>query len=181
MCLRRRLSASEKSLDDIKRYRDQKNRDARCGDHSADDGRAKHAPGDGAGAAGKPKRQTSEDKCERSHEDRSQAQTRALKRGVDEWFAFFVFVLGEFDDKDRVFSGQSDEHDETDLRVDVVLHPAQPKRRERAEHRDRRAEQHTEWQRPAFVQRSQDQENENKRHSEHHSGRYALLRLFLLK
>ena len=80
-----------------------------------------------------------EDERERSHQDRAQAQSRAFERGVEQRFAFFVFVLGEFDDQNRIFRGQTDEHDQTDLRVNVVFHSAQPEREERAEHRDRRA------------------------------------------
>mgnify|MGYP003693543213 CR=1 FL=1 len=35
-------------------------------------------------------------------------ETRAFECGVEERFAFFVFVLGEFDDKDRVLRRQAD-------------------------------------------------------------------------
>ena len=53
---------------------------------------------------------------------------------------FSYSSLGEFNNQDGVLCGQSDEHDQSDLRVDIVFHPAQPKREERAEHRDRRTE-----------------------------------------
>ena len=76
-------------------------------------------------------------KCKGSHQDRTKTQTRAFQRRVEQRFALFVFVLGEFDDEDRVLRGQSDQHDQTDLRVNIIFHPAQPKRKERAEHRDR--------------------------------------------
>ena len=32
-----------------------------------------------------------------------------------------VFVLGELDDQDGVLGGQADQHDQADLRVDIVL------------------------------------------------------------
>ena len=67
------------------------------------------------------------------------------------------------------------------MRVDVVLHTAQPKRRERAEHRDRGSEQHAKRQRPALVKGGEDQEHENERYSEHDSWGYALLRFLFLK
>src|SRR5207249_5385028 len=70
---------------------------------------------------------------------------------------------------------------ETDLRVNIVLHSAQPERSKRAEHCDRCSEQHTEWQRPAFIKCSEDQEYENERHSEHDSRGYTLLRFLFLK
>ena len=52
---------------------------------------------------------------------------------------------------------------------------------ERAEHRDRCSKQHAEWQRPAFVKRSENQEHEQERHSKHDSRRHALLRFLFLK
>ena len=54
-------------------------------------------------------------------------------------FAFFVFGLGEFDNQNGIFRGEADEHDQTDLRVDVIFHTAQHRVEESAEHRDRRA------------------------------------------
>jgi len=50
------------------------------------------------------------DERKRRHQDGAQSQARAFERGVDKRFAFFVFVLCEFDDQDRVFGGQTDEH-----------------------------------------------------------------------
>src|SRR2546430_4111018 len=96
-----------------------------------------YAPSDSSRTAGKPKRQTSKDERKRSHQDGSQAQARAFERGVEQRFAFFVFVLGKLNNKDRVLRSQTDEHDQTDLGVDVVLHATPPERRERAEHGDR--------------------------------------------
>ena len=34
---------------------------------------------------------------------------------------FVLFLLGEFDDQDRVFAREADEHDQADLREDVVV------------------------------------------------------------
>src|SRR6266513_5164182 len=119
---RRDFSTGEQSLDHVKSYRDKKNGDARCGDHSTDDRGAKHTSRDGAGSGGKPKRQKAEDERKRSHQDRAKTEARAFEGSVEERFAFLVFVLGKFDDKDRVLRGQADEHDQTDLRVNIVLH-----------------------------------------------------------
>src|SRR5512141_1614062 len=77
------FSTCEQSLDHVKSYRDKKNGDARCRDHATDHGRAEHATGNGAGAAGEPKRQTAEDESERRHENRAKAQSRAFERGVE--------------------------------------------------------------------------------------------------
>src|SRR6266496_3672009 len=94
------FSTGEQSLDHVKSYRDKKNGDARGGDHPADNGRSKHLTCDGAGAAGKPKRQKAEDERKRSHQDRAKTEARAFEGSVEERFAFLVFVLGKFDDKD---------------------------------------------------------------------------------
>src|SRR5437879_758639 len=51
-----------------------------------------------------------------------------------------------------------------------------------ADDREGRAEKNAEWQRTAFVKRSENEENENERHSEHDGGRDALLGfLFLIR
>ena len=55
-------------------------------------------------------------------------------------------LLGELDDQDRVLRRQADQHDQADLAVDVVGEAARPLRAERAEHRERHAEQHDERQ-----------------------------------
>ena len=101
---RRYFSTGEQSLDHIKRHRDKEDRDSRGGDHSADDGRAEHATGDGARAAGKPKRQKPEDESKGSHQDRAKTQASAFKRSIEERFALLVFILREFNDQNRIFS-----------------------------------------------------------------------------
>src|ERR1043166_2783146 len=53
-CLRRRSSTGKEALDDVKRYRDQENRDRRSGEHSADDRGTQNAASDGAGAIREP-------------------------------------------------------------------------------------------------------------------------------
>ena len=87
----------------------------------------------------RPERDAAEDEGEGGHDDRPQTQARAFERGFHEWLAAFVFELGELDDQDGVLRRETDEHDEADLRVDVVLHSPRPKRGERAEDGDRRA------------------------------------------
>ncbi len=104
-----------------------------------------------------------------------------------------ILALREFDDQNGVLGRQTDQHHESDLRVDIVLdlhhegredhaqHGAsQPQQSERAEHRDRRAQQYAERQRPAFIERRQDQEDEQKRHAEDDPRWNALARLLFL-
>src|SRR5205085_1976450 len=58
------FSTGEQSLNHVERHWNEKNRDARSGNHSANHGRAEHATRDSAGAAGEPKRQASENEGE---------------------------------------------------------------------------------------------------------------------
>ena len=61
-------------------------------------------------------------------------------------------LLGELDDEDRVLGGETDEHDEADLHVDVVDQGrAMATRRERAEDGHGNGEQDDERQREALV------------------------------
>ena len=69
-------------------------------------------------------------------------------------------LLGELDDQDRVLRRQADQHDQPDLAEHVVREPAQQLRAQRAEHRQRHAQQNDERQHPALVLRRQHQIHE---------------------
>ena len=58
-----------------------------------------------------------------SHEDRPQPEFRARQGRLYNRLPLVVFHLGELDDENRVFRRQSDEHDQPDLDIDVVLVP----------------------------------------------------------
>ena len=92
-----------------------------------------------------------------------------------------VFLACELDDQDGVLGGQSDEHDQSDLRVDVVLQATRGERQKAAKDRDRRAEQDAEGQRPALILRSQNKEDEEQRDAKDGGGRDALRGLLLLE
>ena len=80
-----------------------------------------------------------EDEGERGHQDRPQPQPRRLDRRLDAVAALVLELLGELDDQDRVLGRQPDQHDEADLREDVVVLPAQDDaddRREQAHRHD---------------------------------------------
>ena len=68
-------------------------------------------------------------KAKRRHQDRPQAQARRLDRGVEAVAAAVLELLGEFDDQNGVLGRKADQHDEADLREDVVVLPAQHARR----------------------------------------------------
>ena len=73
----------------------------------------------------KTERQHAEDEGERGHQDGPEAELRGFDGGVDDDRPCFAKLLGELDDQDGVLGGQADEHDETDLAVDVVGEAAQ--------------------------------------------------------
>src|SRR5207244_4817004 len=72
-------------------------------------------------------------------------------------------------------------HHQADLGIDVVYHLPSEQRRKRAEDRDGRAQQHTERQRPAFIERGENQEDEQQRKTEDGGGRHTFPGLFFLE
>src|SRR6267154_1816383 len=103
--------------------------------------------------------------CERRHQNRSQTKPGAFERRIRQRLSFLVLALGKLDDQNRVLRCQADEHDQSDLRVDIVLdldqvgrqenaqeYAAQPKDSKGSEDRHGGAQQHAERQRPAFIE-----------------------------
>ena len=66
-----------------------------------------------------------EDEGERRHQDRAQPQPRGFDRGRAAIASPVLELLGELDDQDRVLRREPDQHDEADLREDIVVLPAQ--------------------------------------------------------
>ena len=87
-------------------------------------------------------------------------------------------LLGKFNDQDGVFAGQADEHDQTDLAVDVVLQSAQGLRTDGAEYRDGHGEQHDEGQHKTFVLRGEGQVDDQKAQAEKNCSFAAGLQFF---
>ena len=69
-------------------------------------------------------------------------------------------VARELDDQDGVLRGKSDQHDETDLRVDVEIELAQVQAGKCTEDGDRHGEKHGKGQAPAFIERRQNQKDD---------------------
>ena len=138
-------------------------------------------PGDGAGPAGDGQRHAAENEGEGGHKDRPEAQFGPFQGRFHQRFAFLVFHLGEFDDEDGVLGRQTDEHDQTDLGVDVVLERLEQQAGKGPGHGDRGAEKDRERQRPAFILGRQDQEDAEEREGEDRHRRNPLLGLLLLE
>ena len=91
--------------------------------------------------------------------------------GLEPIAALLVQLLGEFDDQDRVLGGKADQHDESHLRENVVLLPAQQHADDRRHQAHRNDQDDGERQREAFELRRQHEEHEHHReHKGEHGG-----------
>ena len=68
-------------------------------------------------------RHDAEDERERGHQDRPQAQPAGFDGGRHACPALVLELARELDDQDGVLGRQADEHDEADLRQDVMSCP----------------------------------------------------------
>src|ERR1700675_2682377 len=181
-CARRRDSCEHggaarftqgESLDHIKNGGNEEDAEGAGREHATDHGGAHNLARDGTRTRSGPEGHAAENECKRSHKNGAQTQAGAFQSCVDERLALLVFVLGKFDDENGVFGGETDEHDETDLRVDIAFdlhHVArkksgeqdspEPENEEGAENCDRSTQQNAEGQRPAFIERGENQKNE---------------------
>src|SRR5512144_1729553 len=172
------LAAVGELLHNVESHRYQEDGDDRSCGHAADHGGPHHLPGDSARTRSDRQGHASEDKGERSHENRPQAQSCTLKGSVCYWFAFFVLHLRELDNEDGVLRRKTNKHDKADLGVEVHLHMTHEESEKCSEDRDGRAEQNAERQGPALVLGCQD--DEEQRQPEDNRRGDALSRLLLL-
>src|SRR5580700_4698755 len=100
------------ALDHIENRRDEEDTEGAGCEHAADYGGAHNLARDGTRAGSGPQRDAAEDEGKGGHEDRAQTQAGAFESSIYERFALLIFVLCEFDDKNRVLGSETDEHDE---------------------------------------------------------------------
>jgi len=113
------------------------------------------------GAFAENKRKHTKDEGKRGHQDRTQSKTARFDCGGETIFLVAILdLLREFDDQDRVFASEPNQHDKTDLGENVVLHRAQPDTVDRAEQTHRDDQNDGERQRPTFVKRREQEKNE---------------------
>ncbi len=121
MRYRRLAPACQTPADHVERGRQQQSEE-RDADHPREDGRAQRLARLRAGAAGDDQRRDAENEGKRRHQNRSQALLCGVGRCLESIEAEMIFrLLREFDDQDGVLTREPDEHDQTDLREDVVV------------------------------------------------------------
>src|SRR5712664_3579501 len=153
----RATAAVRQTLNQDEQYRNNEYGNAGGGNHATDYGCAHNLPCHRSRAGRCPERHAAENERKGSHQNRTQTKSCPFERSINEGFSLFVFLLGELNDKNRVLCGQTNEHHQPDLRVDIVLDlhhvsriedtehgPPQPQHSKGAKYRDRRAKQHAE-------------------------------------
>ena len=100
---------------------------------------------------GSYERDQASDEGERSHQDGAQAHPSALDGGLAHRSALMVTLNGELDDEHSVLAQEAHQHDQTDLRVDVVGEAHLAQLQERAQDPRGQREQHREWQHETLV------------------------------
>ena len=84
--------------------------------HADDDYRTENASRLCAGARCDPQRRRPANEGKRGHQDWTQAQTSALERSFNQLATFLEFRFGKLDNQDRILRGQTNEHDQSNLR-----------------------------------------------------------------
>src|SRR5882762_9322133 len=154
------------SFNNVEQCRDNKNRDSAGSRYSPDDCRAHHLARHSARTRCGPKWHAAQEERQGGHQNRAQAQLGAFQSGFDERLALFLMLqFGELHDQDGVLSGESDEHDQANLCVNIVLKGEACKStkiqgEESSKDGYWHANEHTERQSPALVKRRKNQKTE---------------------
>ena len=118
------LSPIDRFPHNVERDRNKEDGDQRRGSRASHDGGTHDLSRYRACAVGKGKREYTQEECKGCHKDWPEPQSGSLNRGLSKRPSPFMSRLCELDDQDRVLCGKTDEHDETDLGVHVVVHRA---------------------------------------------------------
>src|SRR6202040_2493262 len=129
-------------------------------EHPAGCGGANGAVSDRPGTGGTDQRNQTGDEGEGGHLNRPEARFSSFDGCLLEWQTILVPLNREFDDQDRVLAEQTDQHDQTDLGVDVVGQPHDLQEQEGPEETDRQRQDHRQRQEKTLVLRDQDQIDE---------------------
>lgn len=130
-------------------------------DHAVKHSRPKSLAHLGSSAIGEHERKHAEDEGEASHQNGAQTKAAGFDGGFYAVHAIVLKLLGEFDDEDGVFGRETDEHDETDLREDVVIQPAQPHAADGGKQAHGHDQNDGDGHAPAFILRGEHEEDED--------------------
>src|SRR5262249_46813735 len=111
-------------------------------EHSAGGGGANGTVSDRPGAGSHDQRNQTGDEGERRHLNPPEAQLSPFDGGVLEAHAFVVPLHSEFDNENRVLAQETDQHDQTNLGVDVVGQTHGLQAQEGTEEPDRQRQDH---------------------------------------
>src|ERR1039458_2497226 len=104
--------------------------------HAPDYRRPKYSPRNRARTAGDCQGNGAENKSERRHQDRSEANTRPLQSRIQRGLALHAFRSGELDDQNSVLCRKANQHNQADLSVHIILKAPDPKSQKRAKDGD---------------------------------------------
>lgn len=115
----------ENAFNNNEQYRDHKDTDHRGESHTANNGITHGNTGTGTWACSNSQRNAAKNECKGCHQDRAQTQSGRIKSSFNYRLAIFHVHLRIFYDQDRIFSIQSNQHDQTDLHINVILQTTQ--------------------------------------------------------
>src|SRR5271170_4455020 len=134
-------------------YRDEEDGNDRRRQHAADNDCAQYLTRDSTCSRGHPQRYAAQDECECGHNDGTEAYSGRTECGIIDALPACVFRSCELDDQNGVFGGKADEHDQPDLREDIVLEAAKIESQVSPHDGHWCAQQNAEWQTPALILR----------------------------
>ena len=130
-------------------------------DHPTKDRRAECDAACGSSARGEEQRHHAKDETQGGHQNRTEPQPRRLPSRFERRLALLPELVGELDDENRVLCRQTDQQDEADLGVDVVVEAPGQGQNRGAEDRHRHREDDAEGQGPTLVLGGQEEVDED--------------------
>ena len=137
MCVSRMLYPPSDLSNNHKKKRYKKDSEKRSRQHSAEHSRSDGIPARRARARCDHKRKHTQDEGHRRHDDRPKTKTGGVERGVIQRLARRVSLIGKLDDQDRVFSGQPDQCNQPDLKINIIGQPPRPDGQQRSQYSER--------------------------------------------
>ena len=119
------------------------------------------------------------DEGQRRHENRTQAQSAGLECCAHAVASLMFEFARKFHNQNCIFTRESYQHDESNLREDIVVPFGQPHATNRGQQSHGNDENDCEWQRPAFILRRQHEKREQYTQREDEKCRVATQNLLI--